>query len=142
MIIGTRASCLLDSRLPLLTDAERLSTLAKLLSVIILTGGDIEIIVLSESPWSRWRRPKVDVRSLGLCHFLRNLWAIRAWTNCLLDSGLSLFTDSEGLHGPSNLIASIIVLAWSYIYDVFLSKRVRSRRGRAHVDIHSLGLRQ
>ena len=106
--------------------------------MIVLTRCDIEIIVLSESPWSRWRRPKVDVRSLGLCHFLRNLWAIRAWTNCLLDSGLSLFADSEGLHGPSNLIASIIVLAWSHIEIAFFSKSVRSRRLRAHVDVRHL----
>ncbi len=48
--------------------------------------------------------------------------------------GLSLLTNRKALHILTELIASVIVLAWGDIDIGLLSKRAWSARRRSHVD--------
>ena len=51
--IGARASCLLDSRLTLLTNLERFNIRVESDAVVVLAWSDFHISTLSERTWSR-----------------------------------------------------------------------------------------
>ena len=127
MFVRARASSLLDSHLSLLANDKRFGVLSKALAMIILTGSHIDISTLREGARAGWGRSKVNIWHFSLCSVISALRAVGARTSCLLDSRLTLLTDSERLDIPAKLITPIIVLARSDIDVSTLSKSTRPR---------------